>query len=101
MMQVDSEVFKGGVWDAPEKPPYVHCVSSAAEATRIVAALQRLAAADIEAAGVCESFGRQYWQRRIFACDTEVRLRFACKLSCMRLCLWVPVLAASHLCMRY
>ena len=66
--------FPEAVWDRAEKPPYVHVVNTAAEAQRIMAALQRLVAADKVAAGVRDEYERPFWSRRVFACDTEVRV---------------------------
>jgi hypothetical protein len=66
-------IFPGTVWNRPEKPAYVHAVSSIREAKRVAALLEGLIRADKQIAGEKHDLERQYWSRRIFACDTEVR----------------------------
>lgn len=72
--------FPEAVWDQPFKPPYVHVVDTAAGARRAMALLRGLVEKDAAAArahALVNDYGRKYWSRRIFACDTEV-----CSLLC-------------------
>lgn len=72
--------FPEDVWDMPYKPPYVHVVNTAAAARRAMQLLRGLVEADKVAArshAPVSDYGRQYWSRRIFACDTEVRCNIA------------------------
>lgn len=67
--------FPVDVWDRPEKPPYVHVVNTAAGAKRAMQLLRTLVEKDAAAAkshAPVSDYGRKYWSRRIFACDTEV-----------------------------
>lgn len=67
--------FPEAVWDKPYKPPYVHVVNSAEGARRVMQLLRTLVEEDVAAANShspVNDYGRKYWSRRIFACDTEV-----------------------------
>lgn len=67
--------FPEEVWDKAHKPPYVHVVNTAVGAQRAMKLLRGLVDKDKAAAQAhapVNDYGRQYWSRRIFACDTEV-----------------------------
>jgi hypothetical protein len=66
-------VFPATIWDKPAPPPYVHVVNNVAEAKRVMQLLRLLVEEDKQVAGIRDDYGRQFWSRRIFACDTEVR----------------------------
>lgn len=77
LQKLSEKYFPQGIWDKPCKPPYVHVVNTVDGARRAMGLLKQLVENDKAAAQAhsrVDDIGREFWSRRVFACDTEVCL---------------------------
>jgi hypothetical protein len=75
LQKASEDYFPEEVWNQPYKPPYVHFVNTVEGARRAMKLLNKLVEQDIAAAqehSRVDDLGREFWSRRVFACDTEV-----------------------------
>lgn len=77
LQQESEQYFPETLWNKPCKPPYVHVVDTVEGARRAMQLLNNLVEQDKAAAqqhSRVDDLGREFWSRRVFACDTEVSL---------------------------
>lgn len=75
LQNLSEKYFPEDVWNKPCKPPYVHVVNTVEGARRAMQLLKKLVEQDMAAAHAhsrVDDLGREFWSRRVFACDTEV-----------------------------